>query len=51
MLMQRENCAECDKPIINIKGKAPRTQYCSPGCAESAVKKYQAAYRKMYATL
>lgn len=49
--MQRKNCTECDKLIINTKGKAPRTRYCSPECAKSAIKKYQAAYRKIYATL
>ena len=49
--MQRTNCTECDEPIINVKGKAPRTRYCSPECAESAMLKYQAVYRKIYATL
>jgi|21_taG_2_1085346.scaffolds.fasta_scaffold20504_5 endogenous inhibitor of DNA gyrase (YacG/DUF329 family) len=49
--MQRKNCAECAKPIIKVKDKAPRIKYCSPECAKSAIKKYQEAYRKIYATL
>jgi len=49
--MKRKNCTECNQPIINIKGKAPRTRYCSTECAESAMKKYQAGYRKRYSTL
>jgi|TARA_R110000803_G_scaffold140579_1_gene207108 hypothetical protein len=51
ILMKRKNCTECNQPIVNIKGKAPRTRYCSPECAESAMKKYQAGYRKRYSTL
>ena len=49
--MQTKNCTECSNPIINVKGKAPRTKCCSPECAKSAIKKYQAIYRKIYATL
>jgi hypothetical protein len=44
-------CGVCEKEIINVAGKPIRTRYCTSICAEIAMKKYQAFYRKIYVTL
>ena len=51
MIKRKRYCAVCDSQIINLPGKAVRTKYCSVDCAEVAMKKYQAFYRKIYVTL
>ena len=51
MNKRKRFCKVCKKEIINVAGKAVRTQYCCADCAEIAMKKYQSFYRKIYATL
>tara|TARA_R110000796_G_scaffold44376_1_gene108228 strand:- start:1681 stop:1836 length:156 start_codon:yes stop_codon:yes gene_type:complete len=51
MIKRKRFCGVCEKEIINVAGKPIRTRYCTPNCAEVAMKKYQAFYRKIYVTL
>jgi len=43
-----KNCAICEEQIIHLPGKPKRTRYCSEICAQIAMKKYQAFYRKCH---